>query len=310
LKILPLGDGRWLAELYTPTVIASWEASYRDEDRSPLADGARAPWDDQAVVLPNELGVVPIVPFENRPTTASRGLSELDELLPIMQRIQELELAKLIGVYAVTFPQKYATGLKVERDPTTGQPLKPFEGGPMRLWVSENAETKFGSFPAGDIGQYLRAVDDEIAELAAISRVPSYYFVQSDLANPPSAESLVTSETGLLTKCVDRQNSFGESWEQVIRTASRAAGDAELADDLGLEVLWHTPERRNPAVVADAATKLASVDVPTEAVWSFLGYSPQALARMRVQADAQAIREAAALAAAVPQVAPVPPPVP
>jgi hypothetical protein len=307
LKVLPLGDGRWLAEVYTPTLIASWEAGYRDEHRSPLIDGARAPWDADAIVVPNELGVVPIVPFENRPTTASRGLSELDELVPIMQRIQELELAKLIGVYAVTFPQKYATGLKVDRDPTTGEPINPLQGGPMRLWISENADSRFGAIPGGDIGQYLRAVDDEVAELAAISRVPSYYFVQSDLANPPSAESLVTSETGLVTKCLDRQNSFGESWEQVVRTASRAAGDLELADDLGLEVLWHTPERRNPAVVADAATKLASVDVPTEAVWAFLGYSPQAIARMRVQADAQAIREAAALAAAVPPASPAPP---
>lgn len=306
LKVLPLGGGGWLAELYTPQFIVSWEAGYRDARRSPLLDGARAPW-GEPIILTNELGVVPIVPFENRPTTASRGLSELDELVPIMQRIQELELAKLIGVYAVTFPQKWATGLKVERDPTTGKPLAPFESGPMRLWVSENGETRFGAFPTGDIGQYLRAVDDEVAELAAISRVPSYYFVQSDLANPPSAESLVTSETGLVTKCLDRQLSFGESWEAVIRTASRAAGDAELANDSGLEVLWHTPERRNPAVVADAATKLASVNVPTEAVWAFLGYSPQAIARMRVQADAQAIREAAALAAAQPP--PVPPPV-
>jgi hypothetical protein len=301
LKVLPLGDGRWLAELYTPQLVAAWTAAYRAEGRSPLVDGARAPWSDEPVVLPNELGVVPIVPFENRPTTASPGLSELDELVPIMQRIQELELAKLIAVYAVTFPQKWASGLKVERDPTTGQPKTgQLKTGPMRVWVSEDYETKFGAFPAGEIGQYLRAIDDEIAELAAVSRVPSYYFVQSDLANPPSAESLVTSETGLVTKCLDRMLSFGESWQQVIRVASLAAGDAELAADLALEVLWHTPERRNPAVVADAATKLQAVGVPQEAVWTFLGYSPQAIQRMRVQSRAEQLAAAAALAAQPP----------
>jgi hypothetical protein len=170
----------------------------------------------------------------------------------------------------------------------------------MRVWVSEDYETKFGAFPAGEIGQYLRAIDDEIAELAAVSRVPSYYFVQSDLANPPSAESLVTSETGLVTKCLDRMLSFGESWQQVIRVASLAAGDAELAGDLALEVLWHTPERRNPAVVADAATKLQAVGVPQEAVWTFLGYSPQAIQRMRVQSRAEQLAAAAALAAQPP----------
>ena len=295
LKLFPAGDA-WYAEVYTPQLIATWTATYRDATRSPLIEGSRAPWDDEPVVLPNELGVVPFVPFENRPTTATAGLSELDELVPIMERIQELELAKLIGVYAVTFPQKWATGLAVEYGPD-GKPKKPFESGPMRLWASTNTDTRFGAFPTGDIGQYLRAVDDEVAELAAISRVPSYYFVQSDLANPPSAESLVTSESGLVTKCLDRMLSYGESWETVVRIASRAAGDAELAEDSGLEVLWHTPERRNPAVVADAATKMQAVGVPEEAVWSFLGYSPQAIARMRVQAEAQAIREAAAAAA-------------
>ena len=294
LKVLPLGGGAWLVEVYTAQYTASWTATYRDARRSPLLDGARAPWQDLAVV-PNELGAVGVVPFENRPTVATPGLSELDELVPIMERIQELELAKLIGVYTVTFPQKWATGLKVERD-ETGKIKDPFQSGPMRMWVAsgENSkDAKFGAFPAGDIGQYLRAVDDEVAELAAISRVPSYYLVQSDLANPPSAESLVTSETGLLTKCLDRQRSYGEAWEQVVRIAARAAGDGEVADDLELEVLWHTPERRNPAVIADAATKLQSVGLPTEAVWAFLGYSPQAIQRMRVEAEAQAIREAA-----------------
>jgi hypothetical protein len=301
LKCLPLGGGRWLAELYTPTLVASWQAVYRDARRSPLVDGSRAPWDELPIVVPNELGVVPVVPFENRPTAASPGLSELDELVPIMQRIQELELAKLIGAYSITFPQKWATGLEVVRDPDTGKPINPFQAGPWRLWVAEGEagkDVKFGSFPAGDIGQYLRAIDDEVAELAAISRVPSYYFVQSDLANPPSAESLITSETGLVTKCLDRQLSFGESWQSVVRIAAKAAGDSELADDSRLEVLWHTPERRNPAVVADAATKMQAVGVPTEAIWTFMGFSPQAIQRMRVQAEAEQLAAAAAAALA------------
>jgi hypothetical protein len=294
------GDGEWLVELYTPGLVASWTTSYRDPTRTPLADRARAAWGDPVVVA-NGLGAVPFVPFENRPTAATAGLSELDELLPVMERIQELELAKLIGVYSVTFPQKWATGLAVstERDPETGQVKPPFESGPLRLWTTAAADAKFGAFPSGDIDQYLKAVDDEIAELAAISRVPSYYFVQSNLANPPSAESLITSETGLVTKCVDRQASFGESWERIVRLAASAAGLAEIADDTELQIEWRSPERRNPAVIADAATKLQAIGIPTQALWSFVGYSPQAIDRMRVEAAAEAL-ELAALAPAVP----------
>ena len=120
--------------------------------------------------------MIGVVPFENRPTTATPGLSELDELLPIMERIQELELAKLIGVYSVTFPQKWATGLVVVRDTATGKPVRnQFQTGPQRMFVTEKTDAKFGAFPAGDIGQYLRAIDHEFVRFCpnrnAITRI-------------------------------------------------------------------------------------------------------------------------------------------
>src|SRR5262245_16902616 len=92
LKLYPLlVDGAWLAERYTPSLVLVWTALYRDTNRSPLGDRARAPW-DEPLVFENTLGVVPFVPFENRPAAATAGASELDELVPIMERIQELEL--------------------------------------------------------------------------------------------------------------------------------------------------------------------------------------------------------------------------
>lgn len=289
LKLIDMGRGGWQIELYTRALTAIWQTNYRDTKRSPLTQGAAPNWDDEPLILPNQSGQVPFVPFENRPTVAMPSLSELDELVPIMRRIQELELAKMIGVYTVTFPQKYATGLVVARDPETGRPLANFEGGPMRLWVSESPDTKFGAFPAGDIAQYLSAIADSVGELAAISRVPSYYFIQSNLSNPPSAESLVTSETGLVSKCLDRQRSFGESWEKAIRLSAALAGLEEVASDDQLSVVWHTPERRNPAVVADAATKISTVGVPWSEVMAFLGFSPTQIARMRVEVATEAL---------------------
>ncbi|HEY7621732.1 MAG TPA: phage portal protein [Solirubrobacteraceae bacterium] len=289
LKVYELSTRQWVAELYTPEAVAVWVAEYRSGDRDPFGAGARPPWSDDPVVSPNPLGAVPFVPFENRPTAATPGESELRELIPIMQRIQELELAKLVAAHTAVFRQKWATGLRVPRDPETGQPVEPFKQSVSRLWVNEAPDGKFGSFEATEIAQYLRAIDAEIAELAAISRVPSYYLVQTELANPPSAESLLAAESGLVAKCIDRQGSFGESWEQVVRIGASAAGASELAQDVGLETVWRVPERRNPAAVADAATKLQAVGIPQAEVWAFLGYSPQAIERMQVEAAAEAL---------------------
>jgi Phage portal protein, SPP1 Gp6-like len=296
LKVYELERAMWVAELYTPREVAVWTAEYRSADRDPFAAGARPPWNEEPTVSANPLRAVPFVPFENRPTAATPGESELRELVPIMQRIQEIELAKLVAAHTAVFRQKWATGLRVPRDPETGKPIEPFTQSIQRLWVNEAPDGRFGTFEATEIAQYLRAIDAEIAELAAISRVPSYYLVQTELANPPSAESLLAAESGLVAKCVDRQGSFGESWEQVVRIGARAVGEDALADDVGLEAIWRVPERRNPAIVADAATKLQAVGIPTTEVWAFLGYSPQAIERMQVEAAAEALT------------APVPPP--
>ena len=82
---------------------------------------------EPTLVAANPLGAVPFVPFENRPTAATPGESELRELVPIMQRIQELELAKLVAAHTAVFRQKWATGLEVPRDPETGKPVEPFK---------------------------------------------------------------------------------------------------------------------------------------------------------------------------------------
>ena len=61
--------------------------------------------------------------------------------------------------------RKWATGLDVPKDPDTGKPVEPFKAAVDRLWVSDNPDTKFGTFEASDLGQYLKAKDAEIAAL-------------------------------------------------------------------------------------------------------------------------------------------------
>lgn len=299
LKVADEGGGLFTCELYRRDVVAVWTAQYQDSRRDPLQEGANPNWQGPTVNA-NTLGEVPIVPFENRATAAIQCESELRELEPIMERIQELELAKLVAANTAVFRQKWATGLEVPRDPETGKQIEPFESAVSRLWVNEKPDGRFGTFEATEIGQYLRAIDSEVAELAAVSRVPSYYLVQSELANPPSAESLLASEAGLVAKVEDRQRTYGESWEQIVRLAASIAGFESISTDVELSLLWRTPERRNPAVVADAAIKLQAVGVPQEALWALVGFSPQEIQRMRVTSAQQQLEAALAQPVAEP----------
>lgn len=292
LKLFQLLEGgpTWVAELYTADEVAVWTAELPRKGRTPLGERTSVPWHGPTVAG-QPLGAVPFVTFANRPTAATPGEGELRELIPVMQRLDELQLAKMVAAHTSIFRQKWATGMQVPKDPDTGKPVSPFKESVERVWISEKEGTRFGSFEATDIAQYLKAIDSEIAELAAISRIPSYYLVQSELANPPSADSLIAGEAGLVSKLRDRQRGFGESWEQVVRLAAQAGDQAELAGDRQLEMVWAPLERRSPAVIADAATKLDSIDVPWATLMELIGFSPQAIERMRTERAAEALLE-------------------
>ena len=105
--------------------------------------------------------------------------------------------------------------------------------------------------------------------------------MQSNLANPPTAESLVSSESGLVAKVRERQRRFGEAWERATALSLKLSGGADAPT---LEVIWQDAEMRNPAQVADAATKLQTIGVPQRALWEYIGATPQQLTEWTLEA--------------------------
>jgi len=287
VKVYPLEPtGReWAAELYRPDATYRWATTLPESlepGAFPLDESVRRPleWKStEPFVSANELGVVPIVPFENRATILGGGTSELEDCIPLLRRIDKLTLDLLLTSDVAAFRQKWATGLDVPKDPDTGKPVEPFKAAVDRLWVSDNPDTKFGTFEASDLGQYLRAIEACVAALAAISRVPSHYLMQSQLANPPTAESLVSSESGLVAKCRERQRRFGESHERTIALGFELSGTAPPT----LETIWQDAEMRNPAQVSDAAVKLQTIGVPGRALWEYIGATPAQIAEWTLE---------------------------
>ena len=297
LKLYPLGwDGRgWQVELYRPEASYRWQLELADPrgiaadvfviDVDAKLQGELAWEQSDPFEVANPLLAVPVVPFENRATIIGGGVSELEDCLPILRRIDKLTLDKMLTSDVAAFRQKWATGINVPVDPETGQRIEPYKAAVDRLWVYDKSDAKFGTFEASDLGQYLKAIDAEIASLAAISRVPAHYLMQQNLANPPSAESLVAAESGLVAKVRERQRRFGKSWERAIRLGLSLA-EGQVANGPVLEVVWADAEMRNPAQVADAAVKLQTVGVPQRAIWEYVGATPQQLAEWTVEAAA------------------------
>lgn len=266
-------SGRINCTLYLPEAIYKWQSVAPAGPRM-----GKVEWTEREVVdedwpLPNPLGEVPVVPFRNAARMLTGGTSEIAGLTDIQDRINKTLFDRLMAAEYAAFRQRWATGFEIPDDPQTGQPKEPFESAVDRLWVAEDKDVKFGEFNATDLAGYIKSVEADIQHLAAISRTPPHYLLGQSGAFP-SGESLKSTETGLVAKVMRRQVHFGESWEEVMRLAFKAAGDDEVDRTEG-ETIWRNPESRTLGELTDALLKMKTLGAPDKALWREWGLSPQ-----------------------------------
>lgn len=294
-------EGHLNVTLYLPSAVYKWRSEQKDSDFSSLSwmEYADIRWQarrgpqDGAWPLSNPLGVVPVVPFVNRPRLNGSGLSEIEEVMPIQDAVNQTVRNGLLIAEIAAFPQRYGINLEPEIDEKTGQPVERYKASIKRLWMApppENPgepETKFGQFPAADLTPLVKWVEQRIQHIATITRTPPHYLLGTQ-GSFPSGESLKATETGLVAKVRDKQLYFGEAWEEVVRLAFRALGDAR-SQITNSEVVWADAESRTEAEHVDALVKMASLGVPREALWEKWGASPTEIARWKAQAAEEAL---------------------
>lgn len=263
--------------LYLPEVTykyASEKEVAESEWQSPKGDFFRNIRWTEPELVDNPLRRVPIIPFVVRPNWQGYGTSDLEDLRSIISRIESLIANTQLAVELGAFRQKWATGIEIPKSPDGDDLIEPFKVALDRLWTSGDPDTKFGAFDATDIRPYLQAVSDAIAQLSSVSRIPTLYFNQSELSNPPSAASLEATETGLIKKVNERIDRFSESWEQV---ATLVIGD----DEQDIMPSFEDPRTRSEAQMLDAAVKLSTLTFPFQAIVEYLGYAPDEVERIK-----------------------------
>jgi hypothetical protein len=269
-------DGRRLATLYLPDRIEKYEL-VGNAWRPRSVEGE--PWP-----LPHALGVVPVVPLVNDPDLANRGQSEIAAMLPMQNALNLLMSDMLVSAEYTAFPQRWVTGLEIPVDPDTGRPVQPFKLAYDRMLMARDKEVRFGQLDAADLAPYITAIEACVQHIASTTRTPPHYLL-GQAGSFPSGESLKATETGLVAKVRRRQGDFGESWEEAISIAFRAAGDTKRADREDKEAVWRDPEVRTEAEHVDALLKLKALGVPVEQLWEDAGYSPQLIAKWRDAAE-------------------------
>lgn len=156
---------------------------------------ADAPWP-----LPNPIGVVPVVPLPNRPDIFGVGESELAAIRPIQDAINANIVNVMLAGQFAAFRQKYASNVRLEIDPDTGQPKEPWKVDISTVMTApppenDEPEVKFGEFEQTDMSGYIALHEGFVQGMATISRTPPHYFLGQALA----LDTLVPTPIGFRT---------------------------------------------------------------------------------------------------------------
>lgn len=214
---------------------------------------------------PHGAGICPVVTFQNRTDLDGRIRGEVTPFIPLAKRIDQDTFDRLIVQRFGSWKIRTIAGMKTPDTKAGREELAKI----LRvndLLISDSKDTKFGTLDATPLDGYIAARDADVRDLAAVTQTPPHHLL--GLSPNVSAEGLVEAQASLMRKVQERQHSFGESWELVMRLGAHMLGYSKIAEDFNAQVRWRDTEVRSLQQIADALGKMAQmVEVPVEMLW-------------------------------------------
>jgi hypothetical protein len=216
----------------------------------------------------NPLGSVALTEIPNNPRLLTGGVSEIHDVIDIQDRINKTIADRLITQDFGAFPQKWATGYPEED--AEGQPTPPIDIGRDRIVSTDVAETQFGQWDSAPLDPYSAAKREDVKDIASRTRTPAQYLL-GEMSNV-NGETLKASESGLVSKCRQRQRPIGRGAVETARLIRIAAGLPVPTNPIA--AIWRNSEFRTEGEITDAAVKqLTSGIRDLRAVREFVGIS-------------------------------------
>jgi hypothetical protein len=210
--------------------------------------------------------VCPVVRFVNARDADDMIVGEIAPLVLLQQAINNVNFDRLLVSRFGANPQRVITGW-------AGSTAEVLKASAMRIWTFEDPDVKAQAFPAASVEPYNSILEEMLQHVAMVAQIsPSQ--VTGKMINV-SAEALAAAEANQQRKLAAKRESFGESWEQVLRLGAEMMGEnpdaaEETMADAGAEVVWRDTEARSFAAVVDGVTKLAAAGVPIEHLLSVI----------------------------------------
>ncbi|VDG77341.1 Phage portal protein, SPP1 Gp6-like [Actinobaculum suis] len=264
-------------------------AVYTDDEVVTFMKGRTGNSWDLIEQVANPLGRVPFVEFVPDRGTDNTARSMIRPLFPMQRAIDTMRFNLLIAAQFAAYRQRVVTGYDprlrdadgaiVYRKDENGEALLDDAGNPIpviaspgrpgvdRWIVFPGADTKVWDLAESNLNNYVNVIKMLVQQLAAISQVPPQYLL-GDMANL-SGDALDAAESTLGSLVTDLKREFGDSWAEVMRLASIAAGKPK-GEGYATEIIWGDGEARSFAKIVDGITKLIQTGMPRSAAWSML----------------------------------------
>ncbi len=227
--------------------------------------------------------VCPVVRFVNDRDTEDLIVGEIEPLIVLQKAINSVNLDRLIVSRFGAFPQKVISGWSAAPDEV-------LRASASRVWAFEDENVKASALPSADVGQYNELLTEMLEHVAMVAQI-SPAQLTGKMVNV-SAEALAAAEANQQRKLTAKRESFGESWEQVLRVSASMDDDPATAVDTLAEVVWRDTEARSFGAVVDGVTKLSAAGVPIEALLTMVpGMTQQQVSAVQDSMRASAVRE-------------------
>jgi hypothetical protein len=198
------------------------------------------------------LSVCPVVRFRDRMLLeGEEQYGIIEPLVTIQERVDETVFGLMVAQFYAAFKQRYVIGW-VPQDET-----EQLAASASNLWTFEDADVKVGQLDETDLTRYLTSKDSALHDMAAIAQIPVQSLGSDGISNI-SADTLAGMEAGKERKSDEIRTSFGESWEQVLRTCSLIDGDDASANDFSSQLRWKNTTARALGATVDALVKMVT----------------------------------------------------
>jgi hypothetical protein len=235
-------------------------------------------------VVRHELGRVLCSPLVNRERLTERcGKSEITpELRSVTDAASRMTMNLQAAAELMALPQRIIFGVSATDFPVDpdvpGAAMEAYLG---RIMAFENDQAKAMQFQAGELRNFIEALQELAKQVAAYTGLPPQYLSFSS-DNPASAEAIKSSESRLVKKAERKARLFGRSWEEAMRLGMLVIDGNIPQNAYELETVWSDPSTPTFASKADAVQKLHSQGiVPTEQARIDLDYTDVQREQMR-----------------------------